>query len=396
MRFAWCCAAAAALSVGAAVPAYGAAVRCGDTIKRATALRADLTGCAGDGLVVGADGITLDLRGHTISGGAQGAGVRIAGRRGVTLTRGTITGFENAVLLDDADANVIRALAVRGTAARGVQLQNGSDGNRLEDADASRTGRTGFALLDSSANTLVRLSASDNPLNGVAVFGGAANVVERGTFARNKTGIGVDGSDRNRVAGNDVTDSAEAGVIVTGNGNVATGNRVVRAGDGMLAIGDGNVIAANVVLDTIGCGTGECGIGISVESGTGNLVTANAVTRTTRMGIRIDEYEEFGLTPPSATVIRANVVRDAGTDGIAVGTDSARPLGAIAGTRIDANLVTHAAGDGIHVLVADTALARNLALRNGALGIEAVGALDGGGNLARGNGNPRQCLGVAC
>src|SRR5262245_9257408 len=120
MRYAWCCAAAAALSVGAAAPAYGAAVRCGDTITQATTLRADLTGCAGDGLVIGRDGITLDLRGHTVSGGAAGAGVRMAGRRGVTLMRGTITGFENAVLLDDADGNVIRALSVSGTAARGV------------------------------------------------------------------------------------------------------------------------------------------------------------------------------------------------------------------------------------------------------------------------------------
>ena len=47
--------------------------------------------------------------------------------------------------------------------------------------------------------------------------------------------------------------------------------------------------------------------------------------------------------------------------------------------------------------MAATTLTRNLSLRNGDLGIEAVpGITDGGGNKAHGNGNPLQCLNVAC
>jgi hypothetical protein len=46
---------------------------------------------------------------------------------------------------------------------------------------------------------------------------------------------------------------------------------------------------------------------------------------------------------------------------------------------------------------ASTTLTRNIALRNGDLGIEAVaGVTDGGGNQAAGNGNPAQCTNVDC
>lgn len=48
----------------------GAAVRvsCGDTITTDTKLANDLTNCPADGIVIGADNITLDLNGHTIDG----------------------------------------------------------------------------------------------------------------------------------------------------------------------------------------------------------------------------------------------------------------------------------------------------------------------------------------
>ena len=45
-----------------AVPSAGAApLACGEVITKDTTLQSDLTNCPGDGLVVGADEITLDL-----------------------------------------------------------------------------------------------------------------------------------------------------------------------------------------------------------------------------------------------------------------------------------------------------------------------------------------------
>jgi hypothetical protein len=49
------------------------------------------------------------------------------------------------------------------------------------------------------------------------------------------------------------------------------------------------------------------------------------------------------------------------------------------------------------VAAVGTTLAGNAANHNHDLGIEAVaGVTDGGGNWARGNGDPRECTNIAC
>src|SRR5919107_5165477 len=53
----------------AQVPSGG--VECGDTITTDTTLDRDLSDCPSNGIVIGADDITLDLNGHTISGDGQ-------------------------------------------------------------------------------------------------------------------------------------------------------------------------------------------------------------------------------------------------------------------------------------------------------------------------------------
>jgi hypothetical protein len=62
---------AAALSVGvgsASGQASGPQPGCGDTITVSTKLVKDLVNCPNNGIVIGADNITLDLNGHVIDG----------------------------------------------------------------------------------------------------------------------------------------------------------------------------------------------------------------------------------------------------------------------------------------------------------------------------------------
>jgi hypothetical protein len=67
------------------------------------------------------------------------------------------------------------------------------------------------------------------------------------------------------------------------------------------------------------------------------------------------------------------------------------------GTLLKANVTTRNGDDGIDVESPATTITANLANDNTDLGIEAVpGVTDGGGNRASGNGNPAQCVGVAC
>src|SRR5712691_10064099 len=82
-------------------PALADDVHCGQVLTRDTVLRRDLVDCPGDGLVIGADEITLDLGGHTISGrGADGSvGIKNAGHDGDTIRNGAINRFGRGVLL---------------------------------------------------------------------------------------------------------------------------------------------------------------------------------------------------------------------------------------------------------------------------------------------------------
>src|SRR5688572_28717637 len=111
----------------------GQVLGCGSVVTTNVTLTADITGCTGDGLVVGRDGITIDLGRHRLSGGlgysdvaAPGSvGVRIGRHDGVTvkgaatdpmaLENNEIVGFETAVLLGNgAQNNTVKRLNLRG------------------------------------------------------------------------------------------------------------------------------------------------------------------------------------------------------------------------------------------------------------------------------------------
>lgn len=395
----------AALAIGSAAalasPPHSPA--CGETITADTVLRADLRDCRGDGLVIGADGITLDLRGHTIDGdgvsGGDDVGVRDAGHDGVIIRHGTIQEFDHAVRLTGASHNrVLHLVATRNGDAeigRAILVDEGSDWNRIAHNDASGNGRSGIAVLDSDRNLVVRNRTSLNGVAGMGIFGGADNRVISNVVADNgENGIfWGEGTTGGRVANNNVSGNPEAGLVMDG-GHFATvvHNRLAHNGDNVVVFGNGNSLRANLVVDDAGCPEG-CGFGVSVEGGTGNIVAGNLVLGTARDGVRVDSFAPGDL-PTTGTVVLGHVVKGAGVDGISVGTETSNP---VENTRIDANRVSRSGDDGIDVRRAGSVLADNSANLNADLGIFAVaGVSDGGGNRARGNGNPAQCVGVVC
>src|SRR5687767_14036809 len=66
---------------------------CGQVLTGSITLTNDLVACAGDGLVIGAGGITVDLNWHLVQGTGLGVGVRNPGHHGVTIRNGTIRNF---------------------------------------------------------------------------------------------------------------------------------------------------------------------------------------------------------------------------------------------------------------------------------------------------------------
>jgi hypothetical protein len=94
------------------------AVECGEVLTQDTVLEADLS-CPGDGLVVGADGIVIDLGGHLLRGSGiwsipSTAGIRNEGYDDVEIRNGRIERFEHGINLVDVAGNRIEALSVYG------------------------------------------------------------------------------------------------------------------------------------------------------------------------------------------------------------------------------------------------------------------------------------------
>lgn len=267
-------------AMAAPAAAQAAQPACGATITSDTRLRADLTDCPGDGLVIGADGITLDLGRRTVDGVGAGVGIKLAGHRGVKVVNGSVREFGTGVGLDDADRNRVSALTVTGIAGRGIDVQNASDGNAFT-AVSSTGNRTGLAITASSGNTLRLSNLSDNAVTGVLVFGAAKTRVQGNRVVGNAgNGIAfVEGSTGNEASANVVQGSVTSLWIDTSDRNVLALNKVSGGGDGVLVAGSGNVVAGNAVDRSAGGCEGCFGYGIGVTGGAGNLVRGNVVTR---------------------------------------------------------------------------------------------------------------------
>jgi parallel beta-helix repeat protein len=187
-----------------ATPASAAVLTCGTVVTTSVTLTANMGPCPDDALVAGADNITIDLGGYTISGSGNGAGVRVAGRTGVTVTKGTIRGFHTGVVLDESTASVVSKLVLRDN-IRGVNVA-GSDGNLVEKNTIRTSGLDAIRLGLSAGNVISKNVLSGNVFGiGVADFS-TGNLVTLNVL-RDTGGFGISvfsDSDGNRIEKNDV------------------------------------------------------------------------------------------------------------------------------------------------------------------------------------------------
>jgi parallel beta-helix repeat protein len=268
----------------------------------------------------------------------------------------------------------------------------GARHNRLLGISSSRNGFIGIEV-DASARSVIRNSSgsgSPNPKEGGGLFLLSSRHVRilHNSFRHNAhNGIIIVGSNNNLIKGNVFSRNDDEGVLMFGGErNRVTRNRFVRNGAGITDLSSHNVIKRNRVS--------RGRVGIRIDEGNGNLVAHNVVAHTLRAGIRL------GITKPrngrphppfsAHNVVRRNLVRGSRGDGFVVAKSDRHG-------HLKRNISVGARDDGFDVEGRRSKLTRNEARRNGDLGIEAVrGVIDGGGNRASGNGDPRQCINVVC
>lgn len=347
-----------------AARAHAANELCGQTITQSVTFAADQS-CTGTGLIVGADGITIDLAGFTLAGNqtSNHHGIELNGHSGTTIKNGTIRNFDigihyfstcidnitmsNLVVRDSIESGVSIASVSSWTIDHSAFLDNSSAGAGITMFCDSGTGTvTSSAFVGNDGNglgvatspgvtlTVTKVLANRNGFIGVALSAssGTTMTVQSSTAAGNGAdGIVVD----DEFAHDDVTKLTKNAVI----GNHLDGIDLVGV---PAAAVSGNVIAGNGA------------IGIEVSQSNGILATKNRVLGNTGDGITIDANSASAL-------IKGNTV---------VGND----------------------GDGILTANATAILAKNVANANDGQGILATdGAVDGKGNTARANASLVQC-----
>ena len=216
------------------VPAVTTSDLCGATILDDLKLDHDLS-CTGDGLIVGADGIRIDLNGYTLSGSGVGAGVVVTGRTNISISGGTVGNFAVGVRVNTSTDVVIKQNEFVAN-PEGIDLQSGSVGNTIKN-NAFRDSITRAIMLrsNSSENDIKNNTFIGNRL-GILVFGGVNNTLKQNIISGSTlAGIRINVIATGNVLKENTVTSNAAGIefLVTPTGS-ATGNELT-----------GNTIATN-------------------------------------------------------------------------------------------------------------------------------------------------------
>ena len=176
-------------------------VSCGDTITTDTTLDGDLLDCPSNGIVIGADDITLDLNGHTVSGDGEpfkacperefcDVGVLNNGHDGVTVRNGSVGQFESGVLIGRArESRVLDISSSQNTffgfvVFRSAQiLVRGSSGSRNIAPDGD-----GMGLFESHDVRIVNNEIRRNPGPGIHVQASTDNLIKGNLISHSAPG----------------------------------------------------------------------------------------------------------------------------------------------------------------------------------------------------------------
>ncbi len=210
--------------------------------------------CAGNGILVNADDVTIDLGGFTLTGPDTGAtyGILMDGRRNIEIRNGTVRNF----------------------GAQGIHDRNKSGtalAKRIIDMRVLSNGKCGICL-GGEGNLIQDCLVSNNKGSGICATG----IIKNNILLENETG-GIACSDRALVTGNSVAGGKAAGIFArescTIRDNIVSGT----ANTGIYAE-SGSLVTENIVTGSnLSGGAGYAGIKV-----VGNCIVRANSTRSNR------------------------------------------------------------------------------------------------------------------
>ena len=356
--------------------ASAATVTCGMDITTDVTLTEDLT-CPGDGLVVAAEDVTIDLNGYSIIGSSSGTGLEVIGFA-ATVTDGAITGFNRAIEVSDVGHVTTNRMTLTNNST-GIELDAGGKAT-VTKSSLRHNGSAISALLTGG----IHVSGSDISHNNGGIFfiNNGNSLIEKSTLTHNRYAVGSSQAGGVTVTSSTLSNNDVAIDVFQGGSWTISHNKIKDNGIGVLIDDFDNhrtVVSSNQISGN-GVGVQFGNEDFGTWSGQDCEVTKNTFRSNRAAGLLINI--DIGLADNFK--VRANTFIDNGhyPNGIA----------SVYGTIVD---------DGIHIvgaptIVDDITLTSNKANKNADYGIEADGVVDGGKNKAHNNGNPDQCLGLNC
>jgi len=145
---------------------------CGETITDSCIMNCNLTS-NGTCFTVGANDITIDGAGYSITGDATGYGISMTGRNNVTIKNFNVYNFSYGIYLQSSSGNTLTGNTASNNSLRGIYLQS-SSGNLLNNNKA-KNNNNGLYLESSPGNTLTGNTANDNNHRGIFLYSSSSN-----------------------------------------------------------------------------------------------------------------------------------------------------------------------------------------------------------------------------
>jgi parallel beta-helix repeat protein len=304
------------------------ALDCGRTLTRDTTLQSDILNCPGDGLIIGANGVDLNLNGFTIDGTGLGAGVRNNGFDNVTIKNGTISSFDYGIQHATGTLNAtvsgvtlsliqVRAMQLRNTdfsqisqniigeGSRGLQVTAGSTDNLFSGNQITRASNDAIVVVGSPRNTFTSNRISWTGDRALAFARSARTTLTGNTIVHNSdAAVSLTYSPSSIVQQNRILDSSDAAFVATSSsfltfqGNIVRntgdslvltdtaqskfiGNSLENVSDGGLFVGSSDNVLKDNVLTLIG------DTGFSLTDSDHNLIEGNTLTTVGDAGFKL-------------------------------------------------------------------------------------------------------------
>ncbi|MEM3030944.1 MAG: PQQ-binding-like beta-propeller repeat protein [Candidatus Micrarchaeia archaeon] len=194
---------------GGAVPCA-----CGDTLIASWTMTSDLGPCSGDGLVLGASGITLDCAGHSITGTGTGNGI-YSNQANIAIKNCLIANFLNGITPSSTGGNLFENNTIYNVGQNGISVTGTGNivrHNRL----ANTTGGYGIVVLGSNQNLLTNNTIQNFTYCIGLNLGSSYNNVSSSSLLNCSTGIRLVGGSSHNIVSDSMISSTSYSIELAG------------------------------------------------------------------------------------------------------------------------------------------------------------------------------------